>query len=588
VESFPDTGSRESSLDDDRPWFGFNQQPVGIVCVLFDPAGSQSGQPTPVLYASVSTAETNLYRSTDGGVTWLAVANQPVGLRPNHLVRADGMLYLSYGREPGPNTMTDGAVWKFNFQSGVWTDITPLKPAGADQPFGYGAVAVDAQHPSTLMAATFAHWKPCDEIFRSTNGGASWTPLLAQAVWDHAAAPYTQDLKPHWIGSLEINPFDSDQALFVTGYGIWSCSNLTGADAGRPTRWTFTDNGLEETVPLALLSPPEGARLLSGVGDIDGFRHDDLDVSPASGAFDGPRYSNTEDLALAGKNPRVIVRTGTGRNGTVRAALSTNGGKTWSALGSEPAGSAGAGTIAISADGRTIVWTPRDSVPSYSNDMGNQWRACAGISPHADVVADAVNPARFYTFDALEGRLLASTNNAESFAMTPATFPRAEGFAGHTALFPTPEIEGDLWLACNSGLHHTTNGGAGFVKIERVQEAYSLGFGKAAAGRDFPALYLAGKIEQIQGLFRSDDAGVTWVRINDDEHLFGSISRVTGDPRIYGRVYFATGGRGILYGDPAPPRSEAKQGRARHSVRAATLVRTSGGSYPLNHLNPQH
>ena len=26
---------------------------------------------------------------------------------------------------------------------------------------------------------------------------------------------------------------------------------------------------------------------------------------------------------------------------------------------------------------------------------------------------------------------------------------------------------------------------------------------------------------------------------------------VTGDPRIYGRVYFATGGRGVLYGEPA-------------------------------------
>ena len=85
-----------------------------------------------------------------------------------------------------------------------------------------------------------------------------------------------------------------------------------------------------------------------------------------------------------------------------------------------------------------------------------------------------------------------------------------------------------------------------------MQEAYSLGFGKAAAGRNFPALYLAGKIEQPRGLFRSDDAGCTWVRINDDEHQFGSINHVTGDPRIYGRVYFATGGRGIIYGDPAP------------------------------------
>ena len=345
VIDFPDIGSHETALADaaeSRPWFGFNQQPVGIVCVVFDAATSRLGQPTPTLYAAVSTTETNLYRSIDCGATWLPVADQPVGLRPNHLVRAaDGMFYLSYGKEPGPNAMTDGAVWKFNPKNGRWTDITPLKPAGADQPFGYGAVAADLQHPSTILAATFAHWKPCDEIFRSTNGGASWMPLLTQAGWDHAAAPYTQNLKPHWLGNLVINPFNSDQVLFVTGYGIWSSRNMTEADAGQPTRWTFLDNGLEETVPLALLSPPEGAHLLSGVGDIDGFRHDDLNRSPAQGAFDGPRYSNTEDMALAGKNPRIIVRTGTGRNNTVRAAISTDGGKTWGReiiLAAEPGG----------------------------------------------------------------------------------------------------------------------------------------------------------------------------------------------------------------------------------------------------------
>jgi len=115
VAGFPDMTSREAALADNadsRPWFGFHQQPVGIVCVLFDPSGRQPGQPTSTVYAAVSMSETNLFRSTDGGVTWLAVPNQPVGLRPNHLVRAaDGVLYLSYGREPGPNTMTDGAVW---------------------------------------------------------------------------------------------------------------------------------------------------------------------------------------------------------------------------------------------------------------------------------------------------------------------------------------------------------------------------------------------------------------------------------------------------------------------------------------------
>jgi xyloglucan-specific exo-beta-1,4-glucanase len=51
------------------------------------------------------------------------------------------------------------------------------------------------------------------------------------------------------------------------------------------------------------------------------------------------------------------------------------------------------------------------------------------------------------------------------------------------------------------------------------------------------------------GLFRSDDAGASWLPIDDDAHRFGSINHLTGDPRQYGRVYLGTGGRGIVVGD---------------------------------------
>ena len=344
VRGFPDPRPEREPDNSSRPWFDFQQQPVGIVCVLFDPASGRAGQPTPVIYAAMSTRTTNVYRSTDAGATWRAVPGQPVGLRPNHFIRApDGMFYSSYGREPGPNSMSDGAVWKFNSRDGVWTDITPVKPKDSDQPFGYGCVAVDAQHPAILMATTFCHWKPHDEIFRSTNGGATWTQLWQTNLieWDCSTAPYTAGRTPHWMGTIVIDPFNSDQVLFTTGYGIWGCRDATRADSAQPTHWTFLDRGLEETVPLALISPPQGAHLLSGVGDIDGFRHGDLDKSPPAGTFSGQRYGNTEDLAFAGKNPDLVVRTGTTRashetNRIVRASISEDGGQTWKTLAGEP------------------------------------------------------------------------------------------------------------------------------------------------------------------------------------------------------------------------------------------------------------
>ena len=79
----------------------------------------------------------------------------------------------------------------------------------------------------------------------------------------------------------------------------------------------------------------------------------------------------------------------------------------------------------------------------------------------------------------------------------------------------------------------------------------ALGFGKAAPGKDFPAIFLLGTIHQLHARYRSDDAGRTWVRIDDDQHQYANadVPLIIGDPRIYGRVYFTTGGRGVIYGD---------------------------------------
>ena len=52
----------------------------------------------------------------------------------------------------------------------------------------------------------------------------------------------------------------------------------------------------------------------------------------------------------------------------------------------------------------------------------------------------------------------------------------------------------------------------------RSSEGDTIGFGKAAPGASYPALYTSAKIDGVRGIFRSTDAGASWVRINDDEH----------------------------------------------------------------------
>jgi len=575
VESFPALAtSEEASAQGGR-----QRQPLGICFVLFDPHGSEPGRPTRTLYAAVSLRHQPLWRSDDAGLTWNPVPGQPEGLRPTRpCLTSDGHLYLTYGDDPGPNTMTDGAVWRLDTRSGEWTDITPLRPGQGGNRFGYGAVSADASRPGRLLVSTFCRYRPDhDELFLSTDDGRSWRTVLEHSRLDHAQAPWCDQHSPHWIADLRIDPFNPSHALFVTGYGVYRTRNLEALERGETVTWSFDNRGLEETVPLALLSPPEGAHLLSALGDIDGFRHEDLDQ--AGTAFAGPpRYANAEHIACAASRPEIIVRCGTVRNRTteVRIALSKDGGRSWQALASEPEDSYGAGRVALSADGNVIAWTPRahppagatgydlwrpwPGRPAVSTDLGKTWQACEGLPPGTSLVADPHAPARFLAYDARSGTLFQSEDAGLHFQPLctglPAVTPLAGGFGGTTEpgiLHATPGVEGEFWLETrNDGLRFSHDGGRSFVRLGEVSEAYSLGFGKAAPGCTHPALYLAGRIHGTKGLFRSDDAGAHWVEITDATHRFGWINHVTGDPRLFGRVYFGTGGRGIVYGNPAP------------------------------------
>lgn len=76
-----------------------------------------------------------------------------------------------------------------------------------------------------------------------------------------------------------------------------------------------------------------------------------------------------------------------------------------------------------------------------------------------------------------------------------------------------------------------------------------IGFGKAPANGNYDAIYLVTKTGETHDIYRSDDEAATWKRINDDQHRYGWIGRwITGDAKVFSRVYLATNGRGIIYG----------------------------------------
>jgi len=527
---------------------------AGLTFVLFDPRSGPDGKPTPVVYAGANNpAGPALFRSADAGRTWGPVAGQPTGLLIQHAeLDAAGALYITCANGLGPNDVTTGAVWKLETSTGHWTDITPTAPDPATKDtFGYAGLALDAQHPGTLLVGTLDRWTRGDEIFRSTDGGASWKPLLGQSTWDYSSAPYVKTMKPHWIGDIALDPFDADHALFVTGYGVWSTAHARAVEHGEPTPWVFANRNLEETVVTALVSPPTGAPLLSALGDIGGFRHDDLAASPAAGAYTPP-YGSNPGVDFAEQQPARLVRT---HWGPTRGAVSNDGGATWKDFPTAPAAATahGPGIAAISADGRRIVWLPKGSAPWFSTDEGATWTPSRSkLVSTTDwttygPVADRVNPAKFYIYDSMTGRVYVSADGGVSFTSTKTLA------AGGGTLRAEPGREGSVWLPTPDGLYHSVDSGGSFSQVDRIESAQQVGFGRAAVEGGAPAIFVAGRIGDTDAVFRSDDGGKTWVRLNDGRLRFGWISALTGDPRKHGRVYVGTGGRGIFVGEPARP-----------------------------------
>jgi BNR-Asp box repeat/BNR/Asp-box repeat len=575
VSTFPDVTEAPATRPAGfRRRFDFAPRSSGIVFEIFDPRSSAVGSPCTTIYAGVSLmGRDNFCGSADGGATWAAVPGQPTAFRPSHGVMAsNGVIYLSYGTAPGPSRMTDGAIWKFDTNTGQWTDITPEKPGPQTGRFGYGAVSVDAHNPDVLIASTFGHPNG-EELFRSTDGGKSWRPIFHRGggVFDYSIAPYVSHTPIHWLLDIQIDPCDPNHAIFTTGYGGWETFDLKDADAGKPTHWSVMSKGIEETVALQLISPPAGAHLISAIGDYGGFVHWDLDKPNPDGNCDHPNFGNTTGVAFAQDNPDILVRVGrvagSQRSGGMNIAYSLDGGKTWQPTDSMPSTRSAQGSIAVSADGTRWIWTPERSDAYLTTDRGRTWTRCSTLPRGTRVIADPNNARRFYAMDLFDGKLFISDDAGDTFAAAPLVLPgglprpgdRGDDRGGQDHIYATPGIEGDLWLAAYDGLYHSTDAGQTFVKLDGVTEIHGFGFGKPAPGASTPALYLMGIIHGTDGIYRSDDFAKTWVRINDDVHQYGLLLQITGDPRIYGRVYVGTHGRGVVYGDPAGELTKTEQ-----------------------------
>ncbi|GAB4046028.1 WD40/YVTN/BNR-like repeat-containing protein [Catellatospora paridis] len=561
VTAFPNPGTYRADPNDTS---GYSNDLQGVVWVVFDPRTGGRRRRTQTIYAGVADKDNPLYRSTDGGTTWAAVRGAPTGHVPHKgvLDHVGGFLYLATSDTGGPYDGGSGRVWKLDTATDAWTDVTPENGG-----WGYSGLTIDRQHPGTLLVATQIAWWPDVVFFRTTDGGVTWTRSWDWGAWPNRVKRYDLDItdtpwltwnatpalpeeapKLGWMTeSLEIDPFDSDRLLYGTGATIYATDDLTAWDTGGTVHIEVRARGLEETAVLDLVSPPTGAQLISALGDVGGFVHHDF-ANPGL-MFANPTHGSTTGLDFAGLVPGTVVRVGN-PTGEERFGISYDGGATWTPAASQPDGVSGGGRVAVNADGTHVLWSPDGAAVFHSTDGGATWTPSSGVPAGARVESDRVDPARMYAFAA--GTFHVSTDGGATFTAAATGLP-AEGDVRFQAV---PGHARDIWLAGGKtggvyGMWRSTDGGDTFTQVAGVDEADNVGFGKAAPHRSYPAVYTSAKVRGVRGIFRSDDGGRRWTRLNDDRHQWAWTGAVViGDPRVYGRVYVGTNGRGIIVGEP--------------------------------------
>ncbi|MFI7293012.1 cellulose binding domain-containing protein [Streptomyces sp. NPDC050121] len=568
VTNFPNVGNYQQDPTDTSGYASDNQ---GIVWVTFDESTGTSGTATKTIYVGVADKDNAVYRSTDAGATWTRLAGQPTGYLAHKgvLDAVNGYLYIAYSDKGGPYDGGKGRLLRYATATGTWTDISPV--AEADTSYGFSGLTIDRQKPGTVMATAYSSWWPDTQIFRSTDSGGTWTK-----AWDYTSYPnrsnrFTMDVssspwltwganpsppeqtpKLGWMTeALEIDPFNSSRMMYGTGATIYGTENLANWDSGGQFTIKPMVQGLEETAVNDLASPPSGAPLLSALGDIGGFRHTDLTKVPSM-MYTSPNFTTTTSLDYAETNPNTVVRVGDLDSGP-HVAFSTDNGANWFA-GTDPSGVSGGGTVAAAADGSRFLWSPAGAGVQYTTGFGTSWSASSGIPAGAIVESDRVDAKTFYGFKS--GKFYVSSDGGATFTASAATGLPSGDSVRFKAL---PGVKGDVWLAGGAsdgvyGLWHSTDSGATFTKLSGIEQADTIGFGKAATGASYQTLYTSAKIAGVRGIFRSTDKGATWTRINDDAHQWGwTGGAITGDPRVYGRVYVSTNGRGVVYGDTSDP-----------------------------------
>lgn len=602
----------------DNPWNGTDPNPASnrfptIRAIVFDRnirdrvycALYEDGY-----YYNSAGAKGGIYLSTDGGVTWTKMANQPGGLNKVSQMQVHydgnattpGTLWITH--ELGVAKLVNGTTWA-NYANTIFPglDATTRMQGLACCPYNNLEVIVCDRKVSNNT-----------RLFRTTNGGTSWTSLTYDITttipWQTAQNdPYHKDS----ITAITYDPRSRTETArrnvvwFSSFYGMFRAADITASPVVFQTKVNGVSNCSTCLVscPTPVVSGTTSYEAWLCVLDIGAWGYNNgLNADPSKNI--NTDYNNAGQFANATNDIRgmdycralplnmvAIGQTRGGGLGGVKGHRSSDGGRTWSVFPSLPpsvnaadadeTGSTGSEGLMIraaySASTAGVFMVTRTlGSPALTANNATSWITQTTNAPGADTTglytnqhnlcADRVNGNKFYYRPSASNSLFLGTWNGSTSSptLTWTTVNSALVIPNNTIqnnilfrIFAAPGVEGELYYY-NSGpyqsdancvLYKSTNGGTSFSRITYFDRVLVAGCGRAATGSATPyTLYVLGKRNGEIAVHRSIDGGVNWVKCSSKYALkFGNDpSSLEGSMQTFGTYILASDGNSAYVG----------------------------------------
>ena len=499
----------------------------GVRILYFDESGT--------LYAAV--CGDGVYKSTDGE-SFVKLGESPKV--PIRITSDNGVLYVSASSRRTANT---GGLYKYD--GSTWTDISPEFLRNKTE-HSVGAFVVNG---SFIFAAGAPYTDNLGYFVRSYDGGQTWENCgFARGennIWSNPSSMI-------WAND------EKTDVILATGAGIHKMENV----ASGTLYPKYFEDGAEELVCFDVMSVPSEESPMYQVGCMDkgyvkGYNLTERGTSHENWALEACSLDFCEE------EPKYEVQAGHDENSNGVAMYSEDFGKTWT----KKAWNGGiihdfAVSAKVGENGYPVILAAAATGILKSTDFGETWETV-----NTDIVSDTsknmgkeylksdrVNADVFYYSES--GKLYVTKDSGATWEYlrsfnVPSDMAANKDNAMVRNYFATiPYVEGGIWFNTLDGIYTSDDFGETWKLAQGIENTKTFGFGKGKSA--LPAAYAVGEVNSVYGIYISDNLGESWQRIDGGFNIPCTMYQMTGDRRQYGRVFIATGGRGVFCGSILP------------------------------------